>query len=155
MRHAGASDFNAATIEGLRIKRMVSDSRLVRPGDTFVAYPVESRDGRDFIDKAISAGAASVLWEPRDFQWHSQWRVPNAAVADLRRRAGEIASHVYGRPSARLWVVGVTGTNGKTSCSQWIAQGCKGHERYQSIRGVNHPFSDAAVAQAALRELAA
>jgi UDP-N-acetylmuramoyl-L-alanyl-D-glutamate--2,6-diaminopimelate ligase len=80
------------------------------------------RDGRDYIAQALANGAASVLWERRDFAWNRMWRVPNLGIADLRRRAGEIASHVYGRPSAKLWTVGVTGTNGKTSCSQWIAQ---------------------------------
>jgi len=44
------------------------------------------------------------------------------AVADLRHHAGEIADHVYGSPSRKLWVVGITGTNGKTSCCHWIAQ---------------------------------
>jgi UDP-N-acetylmuramoyl-L-alanyl-D-glutamate--2,6-diaminopimelate ligase len=47
--------------------------------------------------------------------------VPNAAVPGLKRRAGELAAEFYGRPSESLWMCGVTGTNGKTSCSQWIA----------------------------------
>lgn len=111
-----------AAIDGLGIKRLATDSRMVRRGDTFVAYPGESRDGRDHIPQAIAKGAASVLWESRDFSWNPAWHAPNLGVRNLRMQAGEIASHVYGRPSDRLWVVGVTGTNGKTSCSQWIAQ---------------------------------
>jgi UDP-N-acetylmuramoyl-L-alanyl-D-glutamate--2,6-diaminopimelate ligase len=111
-----------SAVDELRVKRLVTDSRQVRPGDTFIAYPGEVRDGRDYISLAIARGAASVLWESRGFAWRLSWRVPNLGIADLRRRAGEIASHVYGRPSARLWVIGVTGTNGKTSCSHWIAQ---------------------------------
>ncbi|MFN7087369.1 MAG: UDP-N-acetylmuramoyl-L-alanyl-D-glutamate--2,6-diaminopimelate ligase [Burkholderiales bacterium] len=109
-------------IDELGITRLVSDSRVVEDGDTFVAYPGESRDGRDYIPQAIGRGAASVLWDSTGFSWDPAWRVPNLGVADLRRRAGEIASHVCGRPSAKLWMIGVTGTNGKTSCSQWIAQ---------------------------------
>ena len=116
---------SSPALRGLRtlsVRRLVTDSRAVQPGDTFVAFPGETRDGRDYIGQAISRGAASVLWEKRDYAWNSGWRVPNVGVVGLRRRAGEIASQVYGRPSAKLWMIGVTGTNGKTSCSQWIAQ---------------------------------
>lgn len=116
------SRFSLDAIDRMGIRRLATDSRRVKPGDTFLAYPGETRDGRDYIEEALSKGAASVLWESRGFAWNPAWRVPNLGVPDLRRRAGEIASHVYGRPSAGLWVVGVTGTNGKTSCSQWIAQ---------------------------------
>ncbi|MBI4205893.1 MAG: UDP-N-acetylmuramoyl-L-alanyl-D-glutamate--2,6-diaminopimelate ligase [Betaproteobacteria bacterium] len=116
------SRFKLSAIDELSVKRLATDSRQVKPGDTFLAFPGELRDGREYIAQALANGAASVLWEKRDFAWDSGWRVPNLGVAHLRRRAGEIASHVYGRPSAKLWVIGVTGTNGKTSCSQWIAQ---------------------------------
>jgi UDP-N-acetylmuramoyl-L-alanyl-D-glutamate--2,6-diaminopimelate ligase len=113
---------DARALDALRMTRLVSDSRHVVPGDTFVAYPGEALDGRKFIPHAIERGAASVLWERRGFRWRSAWTVANAPVENLKRRAGEIASTVYGRPSARLWMVGVTGTNGKTSCSHWVAQ---------------------------------
>ena len=67
-------------------------------------------------------GAAAVLWERDGFSWNDAWRVPNLAVDGLRGLAGHLAHEVYGRPSERLWLAGVTGTNGKTSCSHWIAQ---------------------------------
>ncbi len=113
---------NLAAIDKLQIKRLETDSRRIRRGDTFVAYPGETQDGRRYIPQALVAGAASVLWEKRGFRWRHEWRVPNAGIAQLRARAGLIASRVYGEPSAKLWMVGVTGTNGKTTCSQWIAQ---------------------------------
>jgi UDP-N-acetylmuramoyl-L-alanyl-D-glutamate--2,6-diaminopimelate ligase len=106
----------------LRITKLVTDSRSVHPGDTFVAYPGEIRDGREFIPQAIERGAKSVLWEARGFSWPRGLAVDNVAVPQLRHRAGEIASEVYGRPSSKLRVIGVTGTNGKTSCSHWIAE---------------------------------
>ncbi len=113
---------NPSTIDQLDITRLATDSRRVTRGDTFVAYAGATQDGRRYIEQAIARGAASVLWDKRGFQWNPAWRVPNAGVTQLRARAGIIASHVYDEPSARLWMIGVTGTNGKTTCSQWIAQ---------------------------------
>jgi len=107
---------------GMTITRLVTDSRAVTPGDTFVAYPGGQADGRRFIAQAIANGANAVIWEAHGFNWNSAWQVPNLAVADLRHHAGEIADYVYGNPSGKLWMVGITGTNGKTSCSHWIAQ---------------------------------
>ncbi len=118
---AALNDMQAA-VRKLGVRRMTVDSRAVRAGDTFVAYPGESRDGRDYIAQAIANGAASVLWDNSAYAWNPRWRVPNLGIAHLRHQAGVIASEVYGKPSAKLWAVGVTGTNGKTSCSQWIAQ---------------------------------
>ena len=109
-------------LDALDMRRLRADSREVKRGDTFVAYPGESRDGRQYIAQAIAAGAASVLWEQRGFKWNAAWKVANRAVPDLRARAGLIASHVYAHPSRRLRMIGVTGTNGKTTCSQWIAR---------------------------------
>jgi len=106
----------------LGVRRVPGDSRRVRAGDTFVAYPGESRDGRDFIAQAVASGAASVLWDSAGYSWNRKWRVPNLGIPDLRRGAGVIAAEIYGRPSADLWTIGITGTNGKTSCSQWVAQ---------------------------------
>lgn len=117
-----AEPIDWAAIDALGIRRLTSDSRAVRRGDTFVAYPGESRDGRDYIPQALAAGAQGVLWEAAGFQWKNAWRVRTLGVRGLRHNIGPIASHVYGRPSSRLWIAGVTGTNGKTSCSQWIAQ---------------------------------
>jgi UDP-N-acetylmuramoyl-L-alanyl-D-glutamate--2,6-diaminopimelate ligase len=103
------------------IERLASDSRRCAPGVAFLAYPGESADGRAHIGDAIRRGAAAVLWEQAGFAWREEWRVPNAAVPGLKQQAGELAAEFHGRPSESLWMCGVTGTNGKTSCSQWIA----------------------------------
>jgi UDP-N-acetylmuramoyl-L-alanyl-D-glutamate--2,6-diaminopimelate ligase len=110
------------TIDALRIRHLTSDSRAVKRGDTFVAYRGEARDGRQYIGQAIAAGASSVLWERGGFKWNAAWNVPNLALPDLRARAGLIASHVYKHPGRKLRMIGITGTNGKTTCSQWIAR---------------------------------
>jgi len=107
--------------QGAMIERLSSDSRRCAPGVAFLAYPGEKADGRAHISDALGRGASAVLWEKDGFSWNGQWRVPNAPVEELKQRAGVLAHEFYGRPSEALWVCGVTGTNGKTSCSQWIA----------------------------------
>jgi UDP-N-acetylmuramoyl-L-alanyl-D-glutamate--2,6-diaminopimelate ligase len=112
------------------VTRLVTDSRSIQHGDTFVAYPGEKSDGRQFIANAILKGANAVIYETfvsrhageaQHFDWNDAWQVPSLAVADLRHRAGWLADAVYGTPSQKLWMVGITGTNGKTSTSHWIA----------------------------------
>jgi UDP-N-acetylmuramoyl-L-alanyl-D-glutamate--2,6-diaminopimelate ligase len=107
--------------QGAMIDRLSSDSRRCAPGVAFLAYPGETADGRAHIGDAIRRGASAVLWDDAGFGWRDEWRVPNVAVRGLKQHAGELAHDFYGRPSESLWVCGVTGTNGKTSCSQWIA----------------------------------
>jgi UDP-N-acetylmuramyl-tripeptide synthetase len=101
-----------------------SDSRAVRPGDVFVAFPGQTTDGRRYVADALASGAAAVLFEEAgDGTAPDTDGVPARAVAGLQRLAGPIASEFLGRPSERLRVVAVTGTNGKTSTTQWVARG--------------------------------
>ena len=114
---------------------ITSDSREAAPRIAFAAYPGTARDGRGFIGDAIARGAATILFEARGFDWDAGWRVPHVAVADLRTRLGFIASAVYGRPSQALWMIGVTGTNGKTSCAHWTAQALARCGRHAAVAG--------------------
>lgn len=106
---------------GIQPTRLAIDSRRVQPGDIFLAMPGAQADGRRFIADAIARGAAAVLAE-FGAKVGAGETVPVLEVAELSAHAGEIAHLVYGRPSEQLWLCGVTGTNGKTSVSQWIAQ---------------------------------
>jgi UDP-N-acetylmuramoyl-L-alanyl-D-glutamate--2,6-diaminopimelate ligase len=104
------------------IERLCTDSRRAGPGAAFLAYPGERADGRAHIADAAARGAAAVLYDPRDgFSWPAALRTPHAVVSDLKQRSGALAHELYGRPSEKLWMCGVTGTNGKTSCAYWIA----------------------------------
>lgn len=120
---------------GVKICRLTADSRQVRPGDTFMAYPGERQDGRKFIGQALAAGAAAVLWESEGFAWNPAWQVPNLGITNLRTHAGPIASEVYGHPAGSLWVIGVTGTNGKTSCCHWLAQALNARGKKTALVG--------------------
>lgn len=103
-----------------------ADSRRVLPGDVFVAYAVKGADSRGFIADAVERGAAAVLWQTDDFTWPASLTrlasVPQFGVPRLDWLAGSLAALWYGEPSAGMTMLGVTGTNGKTSCSQWLAQ---------------------------------
>jgi UDP-N-acetylmuramoyl-L-alanyl-D-glutamate--2,6-diaminopimelate ligase len=97
------------------------DSRKVKPGDVFLALPGAAVDGRGFIDVAVRQGAAAVIVEANGWKKKSA-AVPVLPIPHLRSLLGSLAASFYGQPSTSLLAVGVTGTNGKTSCSQWIAQ---------------------------------
>ncbi|MDR3352598.1 MAG: UDP-N-acetylmuramoyl-L-alanyl-D-glutamate--2,6-diaminopimelate ligase [Zoogloeaceae bacterium] len=104
------------------------DSRLVRPGDLFLAYPGHADDGRRHIAAAIQNGAAAVLFErPANGGMDASagqeaWAVPHCRVTNLRALVGPLAHEIAGRPSENLALLGVTGTNGKTTVSQWLAR---------------------------------
>ena len=102
--------------------KLVSDSSQVEAGDVFFAYPGDAGDGRDYIRAAIEAGAAAVVYDPLDFAWDEALAVPHLAVPGLKPQAGTIAHAVFGQPDADMFTVGVTGTNGKTSCAVWLGQ---------------------------------
>ncbi|WP_373974192.1 UDP-N-acetylmuramoyl-L-alanyl-D-glutamate--2,6-diaminopimelate ligase [Chitinibacter sp. SCUT-21] len=103
-------------------RRLVVDSRKVSTGDVFLAYQGEYVDGRQFIADAIRNGAAAVIWDAEDFAWHAEHQVPNIAVAQLRNQVGILVSVLMGNDVRALPVVGITGTNGKTSIANWLAQ---------------------------------
>ena len=102
--------------------QLASDSRRVKAGDVFFAYKGEGGDGRDFIKAAVEQGAAAVVFEATDYAWDNALAVPHLAVEHLKRHAGDIAHAYYGMPDAQMFTVGVTGTNGKTSCAVWLGQ---------------------------------
>ncbi len=108
--------------QGVAASSITADSRKVQAGSLFLAYPGEKHDGRAFIAQAVAQGASAVAWESQGFTWDAHCQVPNLPVRNLRENCGLIADSFYGHPSEKLWMIGVTGTNGKTSCSHWLAQ---------------------------------
>lgn len=89
------------------------DSRKVRQGWLFVAVRGGSADGHDFIDKALAAGASAILAMTRPSDTHAN--VPWVTVPDTRLVLGPVSSLVYGSPTLGMTLVGITGTNGKTT----------------------------------------
>lgn len=106
--------------------RLTGDTRRLQPGDVFFAYVLGNErlatDGRPHIDKAIAAGASAVIYEADGFDWPHGDAVPHLPVSQLHWLAGPIAAGWYGNGARGLAVTGITGTNGKTSCAQWLAR---------------------------------
>jgi len=101
---------------------ITSDSREVKPGIIFAAYQGEEGDGRQWIEDAIKRGASAVIWDPIGFEENPDWTVPHLPIPNLRWDISRIASFFYGDPSWEMKTIGITGTNGKTSSTYWIAQ---------------------------------
>jgi len=108
----------------LEITGINLDSRVIQSGDIFIALVGTKLDGRQFIAKAIELGAAAIFVEA-DKQWQGiDWigSVPVIAIENLAQQVSEIAGRFYSHPSRRCRLIGVTGTNGKTTCTLLIAQ---------------------------------
>lgn len=104
------------------VRELTLDSRQVRPGDLFLAVPGAKVDGREHIADALARGAAAVAYEEHDATVLPLTEVPLIPVKGLIAQLSEIAGRFYGEPSRQLDLVGVTGTNGKTSVTQLVAQ---------------------------------
>lgn len=101
--------------------RLQADSRQVAPGDAFLAWPGRASDGRAYVADALRRGAAACVVESEGVQAFALQGEAVATLPGLKAAAGSIASAWYGEPSARLKVLAVTGTNGKTSTAWWLA----------------------------------
>jgi UDP-N-acetylmuramoyl-L-alanyl-D-glutamate--2,6-diaminopimelate ligase len=139
---------------------LVNDSRQVAKGDLFLATQGLRRHGLEFLPSVRRAGAAAVAWEPP-----FRGRIPDyddpplLAVEDLSQKLGVIAGRFYREPSRYLKLVGITGTDGKTSCAHFIAQalstenngcgilGTLGYGRYGALSAASHTTPDAVTLQ--------
>lgn len=104
------------------IRELTLDSRNVRAGDLFLAVPGARVDGREHIADALKRGAAAVAYEVEGATVLPITNAPLIPVKGLIGQLSEIAGRFYGEPSRLLDLVGVTGTNGKTSVTQLVAQ---------------------------------
>nr|WP_067298774.1 UDP-N-acetylmuramoyl-L-alanyl-D-glutamate--2,6-diaminopimelate ligase [Marinobacterium profundum] len=100
------------------------DSRTLQAGELFLARPGLRHRGVDFIPAAVARGAVAVLVDETESAMIAQtdFGVPVLAIPQLAWRIGPMASLFYGEPSRAMQMIGVTGTNGKTSCSHYITQ---------------------------------
>lgn len=117
---------NLSRLNEIKITGLSTDSQQVQPGNLFMACVGVQADGRNYIKKAINNGAVAVLAEARLDYAFSNYSVPVIKIPQLAHYVGLIAARFYGEPSRHMKVVGFTGTNGKTSCTQFLAQALAG-----------------------------
>ncbi|MDU4652364.1 UDP-N-acetylmuramoyl-L-alanyl-D-glutamate--2,6-diaminopimelate ligase [Sneathia sanguinegens] len=91
------------------------DSRKIQKGDIFVAMKGFSTDGNNYIDKAIKNGAVCILTDEKEHNFSAYKDISFYYIKDLRKHLGVICANLYGHPEKKLKIIGVTGTNGKTT----------------------------------------
>ena len=111
-----------AAAPAIPVQGIASDSRLLQRGFLFLAVQGAGSHGLDYLEQAREAGVSAVAWDASTGVAPADIGIPTIAVNRLAKHLGEIANRFYDRPSARLEVTGVTGTNGKTTIAWMIAQ---------------------------------
>ncbi|HVF19958.1 MAG TPA: UDP-N-acetylmuramoyl-L-alanyl-D-glutamate--2,6-diaminopimelate ligase [Mycobacteriales bacterium] len=123
----GVADRAAGSVD---VTGVTHDSRAVRPGDLYAALPGAHAHGADFIDQARAAGAVAVLTDRP-----GPHVLPAVVVPDPRRHLGRVSSWIYGDASTQVDVIGVTGTNGKTTTAYLLEAGLRGAGRGTGLIG--------------------
>ncbi len=117
------------------VNNLVLDHRQANTGSAFIAVPGHRIDGREFCNAAIEAGVAAVLKQGDSFACEIQQGVTVITVPNLKHNISAIAGRFYGEPSAAMCVLGVTGTNGKTTCTQLLAQMAELNQQRAAVMG--------------------
>ncbi|MCL5283563.1 MAG: UDP-N-acetylmuramoyl-L-alanyl-D-glutamate--2,6-diaminopimelate ligase [Armatimonadetes bacterium] len=118
-----ASNLDDSTLSGegdVIVQGLTHDSRMVQPGDLFICLQGIHSDGHQFVADAIARGASAVLIN-RNSKVNLPEGTPFIATQDTRRALARVAAAFYARPSRRIRLIGVTGTNGKTTTTRLIA----------------------------------
>ncbi|HET8705288.1 MAG TPA: UDP-N-acetylmuramoyl-L-alanyl-D-glutamate--2,6-diaminopimelate ligase, partial [Pseudomonadales bacterium] len=115
------AEYHFPELKNLQVNAIEQDSRKVKPGAAFFAVPGELADGRQFIESALKNGATIVLFEAEQPSFEKKQHAFFLGIPNLKDQLGVWASAFYDDPSKNMTVIAVTGTNGKTSCTQLIA----------------------------------
>ncbi|MCP2310824.1 UDP-N-acetylmuramoyl-L-alanyl-D-glutamate--2,6-diaminopimelate ligase [Kitasatospora paracochleata] len=121
--------------EGPQVTGITHDSRAVRPGDVYVAFPGANVHGAKFAPGAVAAGAVAVLTDAAGAELAADCGAPLLVVESPRAVMGQLAAAVYGAPSERLLMIGLTGTNGKTTTSYLVEGGLRGADLVPGVIG--------------------
>ena len=110
--------------KGIEIKGIALDSRKVKKGFVFIAVAGAIEHGLVYVNQAINKGAVAVIYETKGSEGFTinQLDCYTVAIKELGKKLGSIANRFYQSPSKKIDVIGVTGTNGKTTCSQFLLQ---------------------------------
>jgi UDP-N-acetylmuramoyl-L-alanyl-D-glutamate--2,6-diaminopimelate ligase len=159
----------ASVPAGVIVSDVTLNSREVTPGALFLACSGKKHHGLEFASQAIAQGAAAVLYEPENVNADALPRHSSSvffgSIPRLGHHVGSIADRFFGSPSAAMTIAGITGTNGKTTCSFVLAQalnhcgrpsayaGTIGYGMPSSLISTTHTTSDAVTVHRQLEEL--
>jgi UDP-N-acetylmuramoyl-L-alanyl-D-glutamate--2,6-diaminopimelate ligase len=130
-----AALLGVATDKTVDVTGVTHASSAVRPGDLYAALPGSRRHGAEFIAAAAGAGAVAVLTDQAGADRAAAAGLPALLVDDPRGRLGTVASRVYGEPTTKLTMIGITGTAGKTSTAYLIESGLRAAGRRTGLIG--------------------
>ncbi|MBD3271036.1 MAG: hypothetical protein GF384_00695, partial [Elusimicrobia bacterium] len=135
------TDIRFSPLKTCMIKGLSYDSRSVRPGDLFFAVPGTHADGTSYIPHAFSRGAIAAVSGPAGKRFAVKGR-PVFVTRELRRSMAFIAGEFYGHPSRKMPVIGITGTNGKTTISYFIERILQSDKQSAGVLGtINYRFN--------------
>ncbi len=152
------------SLPDITVSDLTLDSRSVNPGSLFFAVTGTQKDGRLFIEGAVQKGAVAVLTESSQpaLTWHK--KIPVISLPNLKNQLGTFAAKFYNYPAKKMRIIGVTGTSGKTSCTQFIGSilhelgmpcgiiGTLGNGLYGNIQSGSLTTPDAITLQKTFRE---
>lgn len=152
--------------QDVAVSGVTLDSRRVAAGDLFIALAGSRQHGLRHVEEALAKGASAVIYEPAGAeteQLDQLMSVTSVEVPQLAQKLGVLASRFYGEPSQKMNVIGITGTNGKTSCSLFLGQllddcaivGTMGWGRWGALRETLNTTPDAVAVQTMLAEFVA
>lgn len=157
---AGMTD---VVVPPVSVTGVESDSRRVMPGQLYLAAPGSRQHGLDFVSDAVARQASAIAWDEAGSV--PEVGVPTIQVPALAERAGEIAANFHQHPSTHMRVIGITGTDGKTSCAHVLAQalanlgqhcgyiGTLGYGELPNLSSNTHTTPDAVQLQAWLAQM--
>tara|TARA_B100001063_G_scaffold192485_1_gene183736 strand:+ start:386 stop:1882 length:1497 start_codon:yes stop_codon:yes gene_type:complete len=101
---------------------VTNNSKEIKKGFLFLALPGKTFDGRNYISEATKNGASAIIYEKKDFKLKEQINIPHLGIENLHKKQGKILKFFFKNPSKSIKIIGITGTNGKTSVAGWLSQ---------------------------------
>ncbi|WDV47019.1 UDP-N-acetylmuramoyl-L-alanyl-D-glutamate--2,6-diaminopimelate ligase [Clostridiaceae bacterium M8S5] len=135
-------DYKIINDKDIDIKSIAYDSRRVKKGTLFICIKGYKYDGHDYIENAINNGAVAIMVQKNEYKPLGSSKVVFIEVKDTRRAMSKISSIFYAEPAKNLKMIGITGTNGKTSVSYYISELLKYHGKKTGIIGTINNICD-------------
>lgn len=135
-------DFKIEGNVNIEVNSIKFNSKEINEKDVFVAIRGQNKDGHDFIDEALKNGAVAIVYEKKHYKPFSHDNIVWIGVDESRDALAWLSSKFYGCPSKNLHLIGITGTNGKTTTSYLIREILKKNGKKTGLIGTIKYFID-------------